>query len=82
MKINNISAYNNKNYNITGNKKTDNNINFGQVVFDYKLSKIFTSPTLAEPYVAAIKKLQEIPINLKEILDYKNLSGLKKEIVD
>ena len=70
-------------YNIAQNNvKNRNCINFGHVIYDYKLCDVFTSPKLAEPFVVAIKKLQEVPINLKEILDYKNLKGLQKEVVD
>lgn len=83
MNINKITISNNTNHNVTGSKNQNKgNINFGYVIYDYQLSKVFASPTFAEPFVNAIRKLQNIPLNLREIINYEHLSPLKKAICD
>ena len=72
----------NKNRTMHSSTTAKSSANFGHVIYDYKLSSVFASPTYAEPFVQAVRKLQKIPINLKEILDYENLSVLKKTICD
>lgn len=79
MNINPINSYTGINNKSCRNKS---NPAFKHAIFEGELKEIFATPKQALIFMDTFKRIQKIPLNLKEILDYNKRTGIYKMILD